>query len=162
MYRPGVRYDLIAQAARELPCPVMLNGNVHSGEQAMKLVSETGVCGLMIGRGAIRNPWLFQQIRQYQKGEPQTMPSGREVLHYIRELWDSQTWAGAGESAQVQRMKKFMNFLGEGVPGAKQFLHDVRRAQTHAEFFRLCEGALDHNNPMPLIPLPDETIPMGG
>ncbi|HXE43534.1 MAG TPA: tRNA-dihydrouridine synthase family protein, partial [Candidatus Baltobacteraceae bacterium] len=56
MYRPGVRYDLIAQAARTLKCPVFANGNVHSAAQAQALVAETGVRGLMIGRGAIRNP----------------------------------------------------------------------------------------------------------
>jgi tRNA-dihydrouridine synthase B len=69
MYRPGVRYDLIAQAARELPYPVFANGNVHSATQAQALVTETGVRGLMIGRGAIRNPWLFDQIRAQFRGE---------------------------------------------------------------------------------------------
>ena len=62
MYRPGIRYDLIAQAARELPCPVLANGNVHGPDQAAALLGRTGARGLMIGRGAIRNPWLFGQI----------------------------------------------------------------------------------------------------
>ncbi len=84
MYRPGVRYDLIAQAARELKCPVLANGNVFSAEQALSLVAETGARGLMIGRGAIRNPWLFDQIRQRQRGELVKLPTGREVLAYIR------------------------------------------------------------------------------
>ncbi|MDB6028480.1 MAG: tRNA-dihydrouridine synthase [Verrucomicrobiales bacterium] len=152
MYRPGVRYDLIAQAARELPCPVLLNGNVHSGEQALALVAETKVRGLMIGRGAIRNPWLFEQIRQCEKGEPQKLPTGREVLHYIQELWDSQTSAAAGQNAQVQRMKKFMNFLGEGVTDSAQFLHDIRRAETRPDFFRICNDAFAHDNLLPLVP----------
>ncbi len=43
MYRPGVRYDLIAQAARELKCPVLANGNVFSAAQAQALVEDTGV-----------------------------------------------------------------------------------------------------------------------
>src|SRR6202012_5158487 len=55
MYRPGVRYDLIARAARELKCPVLANGNVYSAAQAKQLLAETGARGLMIGRGAIRN-----------------------------------------------------------------------------------------------------------
>jgi len=55
MYRPGVRYDLIAQAARELKCPVLANGNVFSAAQAKALLAETCVRGLMIGRGAIRD-----------------------------------------------------------------------------------------------------------
>src|SRR5579871_6677312 len=45
MYRPGVRYDLIARAARELKCPVFANGNVHSAAQAKQLLAETGAQG---------------------------------------------------------------------------------------------------------------------
>src|SRR6185369_4796521 len=115
MYRPGVRYDLIAQAVRELKCPVFANGNVHSAKQALSLVKETGVRGLMIGRGAIRNPWLFDQIRAESRGEPIKLPTGRDVLAYIRTLWENEITPGVKESAQVQRMKKFMNFIGEGV-----------------------------------------------
>src|SRR5216684_6713265 len=48
MYSPGVRYDLIAAAARALRCPVFANGNVHNPEQALAVVAETGVRGLMI------------------------------------------------------------------------------------------------------------------
>jgi len=45
MYRPGVRYDLITQAARELKCPVLANGNVFSATQARHLLTETGARG---------------------------------------------------------------------------------------------------------------------
>ena len=103
MYRPGVRYDLIAQAAKEMCCPVLLNGNVHGAAQAKQLLAETKVRGLMIGRGAIRNPWIFEQIRAVQRaagvppaGQTQDgssgkmpeehLPAGRDVLAYIREL----------------------------------------------------------------------------
>ena len=60
----------------ELRCPVLANGNVHGPEQALALLAETGARGLMIGRGAIRNPWLFDQIRQRQRGEPVDLPTG--------------------------------------------------------------------------------------
>jgi hypothetical protein len=79
------------------------------------------------------------------------------VLAYIRELWESQVTADAPESSQVQRMKKFMNFIGEGVVPPGPFLHDIRRATTQAEFFQICESNLDHDRPMTLEP--DE--PMG-
>jgi tRNA-dihydrouridine synthase len=151
MYRPGVRYDLIAQAARELKCPVLANGNVFSAAQAKQLLAETGVRGLMIGRGAIRNPWLFDQIRAELRGEPVKLPTGREVLSYIRELWDNEITPGIKESAQVQRMKKFMNFIGDGISGS--FLHDIRRVETTAGFFAICEQFLDHDKFMPLEPM---------
>jgi tRNA-dihydrouridine synthase B len=150
MYRPGVRYDLIAQAARELRCPVFANGNVHSAEQALALVAETGVHGLMIGRGAIRNPWLFDQIRARFRGEKIRLPDGRDVLAYIRTLWENEITPGVKESAQVQRMKKFMNFIGDGV--SEKFLHEIRRVTTTADFFRACKNYLDHEQPMTLEP----------
>ncbi len=150
MYRPGVRYDLIARAARELKCPVLANGNVHGATQAKQLLAETGVRGLMIGRGAIRNPWLFDQIRAELCGGRVKLPTGRVVVAYIRELWEHEITPGVPESAQVQRMKKFMNFIGEGVGG--QFLFEVRRVTTTADFFRVCENFLNHDHPMSLEP----------
>jgi hypothetical protein len=47
-------------------------------------------------------------------------------------------------------MKKFINYLGEGVPG--DFLHRIRRSQTQAEFFAICTEFLDHDRPMKLEP----------
>ena len=153
MYTGQVRYDLIAQAARQLSCPVIANGNIHSPEQAQKLLKDTGARGLMIGRGAIRNPWLFDQIRQQLRGETPVLPTGRQVLNYIRELWDAEITEGVRELSQVQRLKKFTNFIGEGVEQADAFLHDIRRTTTRAGFFGLCEEHLDHDRPMSLIPL---------
>jgi tRNA-dihydrouridine synthase B len=151
MYRPGVRYDLIAQAAKELRCPVFANGNVHSAAQAQKIISETNVRGLMIGRGAIRNPWLFDQIRAEMLGEKIKLPTGRDVLAYIRELWENEITPGVPESALVLRMKKFMNFIGDGV--GEKFLHEIRRVATTADFFRVCENYLAHDEPMTLEPV---------
>ena len=156
MYQPGVRYDLIGRAAKELHCPVLLNGNVFSAPQAQQLLAETGVRGLMIGRGAIRNPWLFDQIRAQLRGEKIKLPTGREVLAYIHELWDNEITPGIRESAQVQRMKKFTNYIGEGI--GEQFLHDIRRAPATAEFWRVCERFLDHDEPLALEPENSPTL----
>src|SRR3954467_292306 len=69
MYRTKVHYDLIARAVEAMPCPVLANGNVYSAVKASEVLRTTGAAGLMIGRGAIRNPWLFHQIRQHLRGE---------------------------------------------------------------------------------------------
>ena len=151
LYRPGVRYDLIARAVRELHCPVLANGNVHGAAQAQALLAETGARGLMIGRGAIRNPWLFDQIRAQLRGEKIKLPSGRDVLGYVRELWDAEVSPSVRKLAQVQRMKKFMNFIGEGV--GEKFLHEIRRVTTQADLFRVCEDFLNHDEPMTLEPV---------
>ncbi len=151
MYRPGVRYDLMAQAVRELKCHVLANGNIFSPTQAQALVADTGVRGLMVGRGAIRNPWLFDQIRQQLRGEPVKLPLGRDVLAYLHELWDNEITPGVKESSQVQRMKKFMNFIGEAL--GEKFLHDIRRVENTANFWDVCNAFLDHAEPMTLVPV---------
>ncbi|MDP2054635.1 MAG: tRNA-dihydrouridine synthase family protein, partial [Acidobacteriota bacterium] len=151
MYRLPVHYDRIRQAVEVMPCPVIANGHVYSAAQAQELLVRTGARGLMIGRGVIRSPWLFNQIRQQLRGEAVTLPTGREVNAYIRALWDSQAGVGRPEHKQCERMKKFLNYLGEGVPG--MFLHQIRRAQTADDFHGICGAFLDHDRPMALEPL---------
>jgi tRNA-dihydrouridine synthase B len=152
MYRSEVHYDFIARAVAAMPCPVLANGNVYSAAKAAEVLRLTGARGLMIGRGAIRNPWLFTQIRQHQRGEPLFVPTGREVLGYIHALYDAVCTPGVRESAQVQKMKKYLNYLGLAVDADGKFLHQIRRVTTRAEFFRVCEEFLDHDQAMPLEP----------
>jgi tRNA-dihydrouridine synthase B len=170
MYRSEVHYDFIARAVEAMPCPVLANGNVHSATKAEEVLRLTGAAGLMIGRGAIRNPWLFHQIRQHlvapipkaatpaEEGHDDGaeaavfVPRGHDVLHYIRELYDAVCTPGVKESSQVQKMKKYLNYLGVGVEPSGWFLHDIRRVETRADFFRVCEEFLDHDTPMPLEP----------
>src|SRR5260370_2215427 len=106
----------------------------------------------MIGRGAIRNPWLFHQIRQLLRGEEVFLPRGHDVLDYVRALYDAVSSPEASEFSQVQKMKKYMNYLGTGVEPSEQFLHQIRRVSTKADFFRVCQDFLDHDGPMPLEP----------
>jgi nifR3 family TIM-barrel protein len=152
-YRSEVHYDLIAQAVQAMSCPVIANGNIYSAAKALEVLQTTGAKGLMIGRGAIRNPWLFHQIRQQLKGEPLFVPRGHDLLGYIRQLYDSVRPPNIQEFAQVQKMKKYLNFVGLGVDAAGEFLHQIRRVTTETEFFRVCERFLDHDEPMPLEPL---------
>lgn len=154
MYWSEVHYDFIARAVAAMPCPVIANGNVHSADSAAEVLKITGARGLMIGRGAIRNPWLFRQIREQRRGEPLFVPSGADVLNYVRVLYDAVCSPDVSESAQVQKMKKYLNFIGLGVEPTGQFLHQIRRVSTKADFFRVCEGFLDHDQPMPLEPFP--------
>jgi tRNA-dihydrouridine synthase B len=152
MYRSEVHYDFIARAVAELPCPILANGNVYSAHKAAEVLRITGARGLMIGRGAIRNPWLFRQIREHQRGEAIFVPCGREVLAYVRALYEAVCSPAANESAQVQKMKKYMNYLGVGVEPSGQFLHQIRRVTTCDDLFRVCRQFLDHDRPMPLEP----------
>ncbi len=162
MYRSEIHYDFIARAVAAMPCPVVANGNIHSVDSAAEVLKITGARGLMIGRGAIRNPWLFHQVRQQRRGDPLFIPSGREVLNYVAALYNAVCSPGVTESAQVQKMKKYMNFIGLGVEPTGQFLHQIRRVTTKADFFGVCREFLDHDGPMPLEPFPANTETAAG
>src|ERR1041385_2793635 len=152
MYRTEVHYDFIRLAVQEMNCPVLANGNVYSAQKAKEVLDFTGARGLMIGRGAIRNPWLFHQIRQHYRGETLFLPRGCDVLAYTKALYEAACSPDIREEAQVQKMKKYMNYLGVGVEASGQFLHDIRRASTRDGFFEICRRFLDHDRPMPLEP----------
>ena len=152
MYRAPVRYELIARAAAAMPCPVLANGNVYSAAKALEVVTSTGVRGVMIGRGAIRNPWIFSQIRSRVRGDVPRLPVGREVLAYLRDLFETVRPPDIPERAQVAKMKKYLNFLAVGAEPSGQFLHDIRRVESETEFFRVCEAFLTHDRSMPLEP----------
>jgi nifR3 family TIM-barrel protein len=148
VYRSEVHYEYIARAVAEVPCPVLANGDVDSAAKARQVLALTKARGLMIGRGAIRNPWLFAQIRQQQRGERLTLPRGRDVLNYVRTLYEAVCSPAVRESAQVQKMKKYMNYLGVGAEPSGQFLHQIRRVTTKTDFFRVCEEFLAHDEEM--------------
>jgi tRNA-dihydrouridine synthase B len=154
MYRSAPRYEFVAHAVQVLSCPVLANGNIYSAEKAEEVLALTGAAGLMIGRGAIRNPWLFRQIREHQRGAPIFRPSGRDVLEYIHALYEAVTVRGLRESSQVASMKKYMNFIGLGVEPSGEFLHTIRRVSTEADFFATCRRFLENDDPMPLEPFP--------
>lgn len=148
MYRGDVDYDWIGRAVQRMPCPVLANGNIGSVEDARRVLRQTGAAGLMIGRGAIRNPWIFQQIRQAFRGEPVFVPTGRDLLLYIEALYEATTPTGLDERVAVQKLKKYMNFIGIGLEPGGEFLHTVRRLESKEELFALCWKFLDHDRPL--------------
>ncbi len=65
----------------------------------------------MIGRAAIRNPWIFQQIRQHQGGQPISTVTLAEVRDYIERLRRVTTASTVPERARVNQMKRYLNFI---------------------------------------------------
>jgi nifR3 family TIM-barrel protein len=147
MYRAHVHYDLIRHAVDRFDkprFPVIANGNVLSAEMARTIHEATGASGWMIGRGAIRNPWIWNQIRElYETGSVQTHPTLRDLRDYIQVLYEMTRPTGIEEKYHVAKMKKYMNFIAQGVGPGDDFLQSIRRAATEAEFFHICDKVLD-------------------
>ena len=161
-YRSEVHYDFIGAAVRTVRCPVLANGNVSSADKAAAVLAETGAAGVMIGRHAIRNPWIFRQCRErleVKRADPSALsakgnalgstrstsifqPTLADVREYIARLYRETQTPGIPEGAHVAKMKKYLNFVGQGVDAAGSFLHDMRRAMTEAELFAVCDRHL--------------------
>ena len=144
-YGAHVHLDRIAQAVRALSCPVIANGGASTCDDALRVLEVTGARGVMVGRGAVRNPWIFAQIRNRLEGRDIPRPTGRDLLAYIEALFEACCSGDVPEKLQAQKMKKYMNFVGEGI--GEKFLHAIRRVETKREFFSVCRGALDHAGP---------------
>ena len=158
-YRSDVHYDFIGTAARTVRCPVLANGNITSADKAAAVLAETGAAGVMIGRHAIRNPWIFRQCRErleVERGlrtrlEPVQRPGSTpaifqptlaDVREYVTLLYRETQTPDIPARAHVAKMKKYLNFVGQSVDPEGAFLHDMRRAMTETELFAVCDRHL--------------------
>jgi len=148
MYGPVVHYDAIAQAANLLPCPVFANGNVRDVPSARCIAEITGAAGLMIGRGAIRNPWIFQQIRDAAEGREPFAPTRLDLREYIDVLHGETCGSAMREEGQVGKMKKYLGHIAPGLGGDDAFWRDLRPALTLRELFAVCDRHLAEAAPL--------------
>jgi tRNA-dihydrouridine synthase len=142
MYHGAVKYDLIAEAVKRVHCPVLANGNINSATTAVEVLSQTGAAGVMVGRWAIGNPWLFHQIRQVLQGEQITPIPLVEVRDYIDRLWQTPTASTIPERSRIGYIKMFLNYIALSVDTEGHFLRLMRQTQTEVELFTLCDYVL--------------------
>jgi tRNA-dihydrouridine synthase B len=142
LYWSEVDYAAIAHAVRSVPCPVIANGDVATADKAQRLTAETGAFGMMMGRHAIRNPWIFRQWRETQQGLPRFTPTLADVRAYVQELADECCDQALAPEKQAGRLKKFLNFVGLAVDADGRFLHEMRRTETLAQLLGVCDAHL--------------------
>jgi tRNA-dihydrouridine synthase B len=152
MYHGAVDYNLIARAVQRLNCPVLANGNISSAATALTVLSQTKAAGVMIGRAAIRNPWIFQQVRQVLAGESVLVVTLEQVREYIDRLHRMQIIKKIPERGRVSNLKMYLNYIGQAVDTTGVFLRDMRRAQTEAELLGICDrDLLKHPSQFPAL-----------
>ncbi|HXA80474.1 MAG TPA: tRNA-dihydrouridine synthase family protein [Opitutaceae bacterium] len=142
MYRSEVHYDFIARAVARVRCPVLANGNLTSVAKAASVLASTRAAGVMIGRHAIRNPWIFRQCREHFSGQPVLRVTLADVRDYIERLYRATQLPDVPELAHIAKMKKYLNFVGQSVDPAGAFLHAMRRAETEVGLFSVCDQHL--------------------
>lgn len=108
LYKPGTMSEAaVYRAVQTLPCPVLGNGDITTAEQALHWLAHISPAGVMIGRGAVRNPYIFRQI----KGGP--APTADEMKHYYRVLaeeTDRILHTKRTPAGHCNRMKKYLAY----------------------------------------------------
>jgi len=157
-YQTPVHARCVRMAVEALACPVIANGNVVDVETGLAYLKQTQAAGLMIGRGAIRNPWIFRQLTEALEGRRIHEPGLRDLLAYIGELYDEIATERRDfkEDAHVQSMKRTLAYISHGLEG--DFEHEIRRVNSREEFFRVCRAHLDHPGPLPARPPLDSKL----
>ena len=116
MYSGKADWDIIGEVKSSVRVPVIGNGDVFSALDAHRLVAHTGCDGVMIGRGAQGNPWIFEQIGALLRGETPCEPSANDRLALAIEHVRAEE-ERYGEHAAA-RMRKHVAWYITGLPGA--------------------------------------------
>ena len=132
-------YETIRHICQSTSLPVFANGDVTTAEQAGYVLAYTGAAGLMVGRGAQGNPWIFREFSHYlRSGEILPPPQSSEIhlvmSDHLRRLHDFY-----GEPLGVKIARKHIGWYLKDRPNSKHILYDLVRVQTAKEQFQLLE-----------------------
>ncbi len=140
-YTAPVDYDAIADVKRAVKIPVIANGDIDSPAKARWVLEHTGCDGVMIGRAAVGNPWIFQQIK---RGDDAL--SGEQIATVVLEHFD-QMLAHYGRYGVILFRKHLHTYSKAGFPGAGAF----RQAVNTIEDPRIMRETVEHFFAQPLL-----------
>ena len=133
-YTGQADWRVTAEVVKAVRVPVFGNGDVTSPARARRLLDETGCAGVMIGRAALGNPWIFSQVREFLEEGTQTLggpdPEERRVLmlRHLRALVD---FTG-DEPGAIRVMRKHLAWYTKGLPGGAHFRDAINRLESRA------------------------------
>lgn len=129
-YTGSADWDIIARVKEAVSIPVIGNGDVRDVQSARKMLDETGCDGIMIGRAAQGNPWIFRQITRYlEDGTETARVSTQEMKEVILRHADLQL-AVKGEYTGIREMRKHVSWYTTGLPHSARFRQQVNEMQT--------------------------------
>ncbi|UXS75386.1 tRNA dihydrouridine synthase DusB [Staphylococcus chromogenes] len=137
MYEGKADWDIIRQVKEAVNIPVIGNGDVTSPELAKKMLKETGVDAVMIGREALGNPWMIYRTVHYLEtgeliDEPEVDDKVEIALLHLRRLVDLK-----GEKVGVMEMRKHASWYLKGVRGNGKARKALNQAETEAEMIEI-------------------------
>lgn len=133
MYSGEADWDIIGQVKAAVKIPVIGNGDVTSPEKAAALVKQTGCDGVMVGRGAEGNPWLFKEIVHYlDTGELLPKPTKEEkkalAIRHAQLMLEYK-----GEYIAIKEMRKHLAWYTAGMPNSSRFRQRINSMETMEE-----------------------------
>jgi len=135
-------WDMIAAVREAVGIPVIGNGDVRSAEDAARMLETTGCDGVMLGRAAFGDPWVFRRIKaRMERGETLPPPTAAERLETgIRHL--RLLVADVGETIAAKEMRKHVAWYIRGLPNSARVREQVNRSRGAAELAELLTSYL--------------------
>ncbi len=133
-FRGQADWSLIAKVKATVGIPVIGNGDVDGAEAALRMIDETGCDGVMVGRAALGNPWVFRDIAAALNGDQvnRTRPERQEVGEVL--LWHYRMSSLESPGSPVRRFRKFAAWYSRRFPGSVRFRRWVNSIRTDAAF----------------------------
>ena len=142
MYSGNADMEIIKNVKSNLHIPVIANGDIISGESALDVVRKTGADGVMVGRGAIGNPFIFAEIIAAFSGNSYNQPSLSEKIETAL-LQLSVAVAEKGEGVAVRESRKQIALYLHSFRGVAAIRAEINRAETLSDVERALRSALN-------------------
>lgn len=129
-YSGKADWDIIAQVKQAVDIPVLGNGDVTDGESAKRMLQKTGCDGILIGRAAQGNPWIFREVTAALEGREIPVRPGREELYEMIVEHALLSREYKGEYIAVREMRKHMAWYTTGLPHSSQLRKKINEMET--------------------------------
>ncbi len=139
-YTGEADWEIIAKVKDKLSIPVIGNGDIKDGASAEAILRQTGCDGIMVGRAARGNPWIFRQIAAYlQDGTVLPAPEKEEIRAMILRHAKMQL-AYKGEYTGIREMRKHVSWYTAGMPDSARLRRTVNMVESFAALEELVRG----------------------
>lgn len=144
-YSGKADWDIIRQVKEAVTIPVIGNGDIVDGVSAQRMLDETGCDGIMVGRAAQGNPWIFREINSYlDTGILPDRPSKREICETILRHAKLQR-AYKGEYIAVREMRKHIAWYTTGLPHSAMLRRKINEIEHFSELIQQIRTIFEQN-----------------